>query len=72
MRIKRRPLAKRIDSPTHRKRPLSEDHWAIVDLIGKAGHIRTVPVPDSTTDPKFPPGINSQGLPRRETDRAMM
>jgi site-specific recombinase XerD len=23
-----------------------EDHWAIVDLIGKAGHIRTVPVPD--------------------------
>ena len=23
-----------------------EDHWAIVDLIGKAGHVRTVPVPD--------------------------
>jgi site-specific recombinase XerD len=23
-----------------------EDHWAIIDLIGKAGHIRTVPVPD--------------------------
>lgn len=23
-----------------------EDHWAIVDLVGKAGHIRTVPVPD--------------------------
>jgi hypothetical protein len=23
-----------------------EDHWAIVDLIGKAGHMRTVPVPD--------------------------
>ena len=22
-----------------------EDHWAIVDLIGKAGHIRTAPVP---------------------------
>jgi len=22
-----------------------EDHWAIVDLIGKGGHIRTVPVP---------------------------
>ena len=22
-----------------------EDHWAIVDLIGKAGHVRTVPVP---------------------------
>ena len=23
-----------------------ENHWAIVDLIGKGGHIRTVPVPD--------------------------
>jgi site-specific recombinase XerD len=23
-----------------------EDHWAIVDLIGKAAHIRTVPMPD--------------------------
>jgi hypothetical protein len=23
-----------------------EDHWAVVDLVGKAGHIRTVPVPD--------------------------
>jgi site-specific recombinase XerC len=23
-----------------------EDHWAIVDLIGKGGHIRTVPMPD--------------------------
>jgi integrase len=22
-----------------------EGHWAIVDLIGKAGHVRTVPVP---------------------------
>jgi site-specific recombinase XerD len=22
-----------------------EDHWAIVDSIGKAGHVRTVPVP---------------------------
>jgi integrase len=22
-----------------------EDHWAIVDLVGKAGYIRTVPVP---------------------------
>ena len=24
----------------------SEDPWAIVDLVGKGGHIRTVPVPD--------------------------
>jgi integrase len=23
-----------------------EHHWAIVDLVGKAAHIRTVPVPD--------------------------
>jgi len=23
-----------------------EGHWAIVDLSGKAGHVRTVPVPD--------------------------
>lgn len=23
-----------------------EDHWAIVDLIGNDGHVRTVPVPD--------------------------
>jgi len=22
-----------------------EDHWAIIDLIGKGGHVRTVPVP---------------------------
>jgi site-specific recombinase XerD len=23
-----------------------EEHWALVDLVGKAGHIRTVPIPD--------------------------
>jgi integrase len=23
-----------------------EEHWAIVDLVGKGGHIRTVPVPN--------------------------
>jgi site-specific recombinase XerD len=23
-----------------------EQHWAIVDLIGKAGHMRTIPMPD--------------------------
>jgi hypothetical protein len=23
-----------------------EDHWAIIDLVGKAGHVRTVPMPD--------------------------
>ena len=25
---------------------LRKEHWAIVDLVGKGGHIRTVPVPD--------------------------
>jgi hypothetical protein len=23
-----------------------EGHWAIVDLVGKAAHVRTVPMPD--------------------------
>lgn len=23
-----------------------ENHWAIIDMVGKGGHIRTVPVPD--------------------------
>ncbi len=23
-----------------------EEHWVIADLIGKGGHIRTIPVPD--------------------------
>src|ERR1022692_1684796 len=27
-----------------------EGHWAIVDLRGKAGHVRTIPVPDWVTD----------------------
>ena len=27
-----------------------EDHWVIVDLIGKASHIRTIPVPDWVKD----------------------
>jgi integrase len=25
---------------------LREEHWVIADLLGKAGHIRTVPIPD--------------------------
>jgi site-specific recombinase XerD len=29
---------------THLQR--RDEHWAIVDLVGKCGHIRTVPVPD--------------------------
>jgi hypothetical protein len=27
-----------------------EEHWAIVDLVGKAGHVRTVPMPDWVRD----------------------
>jgi integrase len=27
-----------------------EDHWAIVDLIGKASHVRTIPVPEWVKD----------------------
>jgi integrase len=23
-----------------------EEHWAIIDLVGKAGQVRTVPIPD--------------------------
>jgi hypothetical protein len=23
-----------------------EEHWAMVDLVGKGGHIRTVPIPE--------------------------
>lgn len=34
-------LALRVDSIQ-----LREEHWVIADLLGKAGHIRTVPIPD--------------------------
>ena len=27
---------------------LREDHWVIADLLGKAGHVRTVPVPQAS------------------------
>ena len=27
-----------------------EEHWVIVDLVGKAGHVRTVPIPDWVKD----------------------
>jgi site-specific recombinase XerD len=39
--LRRRELTK-LDLQHFQRR---EDHWAIVDLIGKAGHVRTVPVP---------------------------
>lgn len=40
--LRRRELAD-LDFTHLQKR---EGHWAIIDLIGKGGHIRTVPVPD--------------------------
>jgi site-specific recombinase XerD len=39
--LRRSELAHLTVEPLQRR----EDHWAIVDLIGKGGHIRTVPVP---------------------------
>ncbi len=40
--LRRRELAElKIDHLQQR-----ENHWAIVDMVGKGGHIRTVPVPD--------------------------
>ena len=40
--LRRRELADLTISHLQRR----EEHWAIVDLIGKGGHVRTVPVPD--------------------------
>lgn len=40
--LRRRELAELEFSHLQRR----EEHWAIVDLVGKGGHIRTVPVPD--------------------------
>ena len=46
-----------------------EGHWAIVDLRGKAGHVRTIPVPDWVyrllNDWTTAAGINTGGLFRR-------
>ena len=35
-----------------------EQHWAIVDLMGKAGHMRTIPMPDLCGRPN----LNCLGL----------
>jgi site-specific recombinase XerD len=40
--LRRRELAELATDHIQRRK----NHWAIVDLIGKGGHIRTVPVPD--------------------------
>jgi integrase len=39
--LRRRELIELTVEHFHRR----DDHWVIVDLIGKAGHVRTVPVP---------------------------
>jgi site-specific recombinase XerD len=40
--LRRRELAELMVNHLERR----ENHWAIVDMIGKGGHIRIVPVPD--------------------------
>jgi site-specific recombinase XerD len=40
--LRRRELAELTFDHLQRR----EDHWAVVDLVRKAGHLRTVPVPD--------------------------
>src|SRR5271168_1720106 len=40
--LRRRELTELTMSHLQRR----EDHWAILDLVGKAGHVRTIPVPD--------------------------
>ena len=40
--LRRRELAELTFGHLQRR----EDHWVIIDLVGKAGHIRTVPVPE--------------------------
>jgi len=40
--LRRRELAELTFDKIERR----EEHWAIIDLVGKGGHIRTVPVPD--------------------------
>ena len=41
-----------------------EEHWAIVDLKGKAGHVRTVPVPDWVMEELRICGLNASGIDR--------
>jgi site-specific recombinase XerD len=40
-----------------------EEHWAIVDLKGKAGHVRTVPVPDWVME-ELRIWLNASGIDR--------
>jgi integrase len=40
-----------------------EEHWAIVDLKGKAGHVRTVPVPDWVME-ELRVWLNAAGIDR--------
>ena len=40
-----------------------EEHWAIVDLKGKAGHVRTVPIPGWVME-EIKKWLNSSGIDR--------
>jgi integrase len=48
----------RIEHPEQR-----EEHWAIVDLKGKAGHVRTVPVPGRVME-ELRVWLNAAGIDR--------
>jgi integrase len=45
-----------------------EEHWAIVDLKGKAGHVRTVPVPDWVME-ELRVWLNASGIDRGKVFR---
>lgn len=49
---------------------LRQDHWVIVDLIGKAGHIRTVPIP-RWTKAALDGWISAAGITRGKVFRAI-
>ena len=37
-------------SLTVEKIQIRQDHWVIVDLVGKGGHVRTIPIPRWTKE----------------------
>ena len=50
-----------------------EEHWAIVDLLGKGGHIRTVPIPHRSSRLSMPPdGIERLGRAKNDGSRSSL
>jgi integrase len=43
-----------------------EEYWAIVDLVGKAGHVRTVPIPDWVKEQKRRMAEGGWNWPRQD------